>query len=96
MHIQEAATTSSSSPPPPLPSLDGHFSRTLRTLGRPIRIYADNAQVTENLTRPEFVHVASPAEADVVWVRGWIDGMGVCVGVERQEDRKAATTIHLT
>jgi hypothetical protein len=53
---------------PSPPSLDGHFSRTLPTLGRPIRIYADNAQVTDNLTRPEFEIVKSPAEADVVWV----------------------------
>lgn len=72
---QEAAAASSSSnsgssvlePPPPL---DQHFSRTLRTLGRPIRIYCDNAQVVDNLTRLEFEHVASAAEADVVWVRG--------------------------
>lgn len=43
-----------------------------RTLGRPIRIYCDNAQVADNLTRPDFVHVASAAEADVVWVGAWL------------------------
>lgn len=36
--------------------------------GRRLRLYCDNPQITDNLRRPEFEHVASPRDADIVWV----------------------------
>lgn len=48
--------------------LDTHFSRTLKYTHSVIKLYSDNNQIIRSLTRPEFIHVDSPAEADVVWV----------------------------
>lgn len=56
--------SSASSPSP----LDTHFSRTLKYAHSVIKLFSDNNQVIRSLTRPEFAHVNSPAEADVVWV----------------------------
>lgn len=63
---QAAAPTSPSSSS--LSSLDDHFSRTLKHTYSIIKLYSDNNQVIRSLTRPEFTHVDSPSEADVVWV----------------------------
>jgi len=66
MLTQQATTTSSS--PSSSSSLDTHFSRTLKHTHSIIKLYSDNNQVIRSLTRPEFTHVDSPSEADVVWV----------------------------
>lgn len=66
MLTQQATTTSSS--PSSSTSLDTHFSRTLKHTHSIIKLYSDNNQVIRSLNRPEFTHVDSPSEADIVWV----------------------------
>lgn len=65
--LTQQATTTSSFPSSSF-SLDTHFSRTLKHTHSVIKLYSDNNQVVRSLTRPEFTHVDTPSEADVVWV----------------------------
>ena len=71
MLTEEAATStnsSSSTSSPALLTLDEHFSRTLKHTHPVIKVFTDNGQIVRALTRPEFTHVATAAEADVLWI----------------------------
>lgn len=48
-------------------------SRLNRDDGSVLRVYTDNPQVEEFLTRPEFAMISEPKDADIIWTSAQID-----------------------